>query len=237
MDDKNIQYLRKCIDENKLSHAFLVEAENFEEVINKIVGLFIDTGIIYNQKDVNNNISVRVVRPEDNSIDKDAILDLQSFLVTTSFDDKYKVYFLVGAELMNNYAANKLLKTLEEPMVKSVGFLLCNDASLIIPTISSRCQKLSFLSLNDRKNEIDLAILDELCKFLSMNFEEYISFKQKISKYDKIKLINLFSAYADYLKKNNSSFFINVSNFLDSISMNGNFDLQFDRLYFERSKD
>ena len=95
MDDKNIQYLRKCIDENKLSHAFLVEAENFEEVINKIVGLFIDTGIISNQKDVNNNISVRVVRPEDNSIDKDAILDLQSFLVTTSFDDKYKVYFLI----------------------------------------------------------------------------------------------------------------------------------------------
>ena len=45
MDDKNIQYLEKCIDENKLSHAFLVEADNFEEVIQKIADLFVNEAV------------------------------------------------------------------------------------------------------------------------------------------------------------------------------------------------
>lgn len=236
MDDKNIQFLKKCIDENKLSHAFLVEVVNFDDVISKIVNLFIDEGIISNQRDFNNNISVRVIRPDNNLIDKDAILDLQSFLATTSFDDKYKIYFLVGADLMNNYAANKLLKTLEEPMAKSVGFLLCDDVSLVIPTISSRCQKLSFLSSDRDNNEIDLNVFNELCNFLNMNFEDYISFKQKVVKYDKIMLINLFSAYADYLKINNNTFFINISNFIQCINMNGNIDIQLDRLFIEGSR-
>lgn len=51
---------------------------------------------------------------------------------------------LVDADLMTAEAANRLLKTLEEPPTEAVLLLLASDASRLPETILSRCQRVPF---------------------------------------------------------------------------------------------
>ena len=66
------------------------------------------------------------------------------------FESKYKVFIIDGAERMNSSAQNAFLKTLEEPPAYSVIILITSLPSLILPTIHSRCQKVSFGGLDGR---------------------------------------------------------------------------------------
>ncbi len=53
-----------------------------------------------------------------------------------------RVVMLPSAHLMNRYAANTLLKTLEEPDLQTKFLLLAEDPNTIPPTIRSRCQRI-----------------------------------------------------------------------------------------------
>ena len=232
MKEENIKYLSNVIDENKLSHAFLVESNNYEDVMNSVFKLFLEKKMIFNIDDIENNISVRILRPIDNLIDKDQILNLQEFLSTMSFDGYYKLFFILNAGLMNEQSVNKLLKVLEEPNEKIVGFLISDNANELLPTLISRCQVL--------KNDIDASnvtvdedIFNNLCKFKNFNFEDYIKFKVVISKLDKMVINNLFIKYLAYLNSENDIFYLKVNDFLNNIRYNVNIDLALDKLYFE----
>ena len=232
MKEENIKYLSNIIDENKLSHAFLVESNNYEDVMNSVFKLFLQKKMIFNIDDIENNISVRILKPIDNLIDKDQILNLQEFLATMSFDGYYKLFFILNAGLMNEQSVNKLLKVLEEPNEKVVGFLISDNANELLPTLISRCQVL--------KNDIDASnvtvdedIFNNLCKFKNFNFEDYIKFKVVVSKLDKVVINNLFIKYLAYLNSENDIFYLKVNDFLNNIRYNVNIDLALDKLYFE----
>lgn len=232
MKEENIKYLSNVIDENKLSHAFLVESNNYEDVMNSVFKLFLEKKMIFNIDDIENNISVRILRPIDNLIDKDQILNLQEFLATMSFDGDYKLFFILNAGLMNEQSVNKLLKVLEEPNEKVVGFLISDNSNELLPTLISRCQVL--------KNDIDVnnVVVDEdifnnLCKFKNFNFEDYIKFKVVVSKLDKVVINNLFIKYLAYLDRENDIFYLKVNDFLNNLRYNVNIDLALDKLYFE----
>lgn len=232
MKEENIKYLSNVIDENKLSHAFLVESNNYEDVMNSVFKLFLEKKMIFNIDDIENNISVRILSPIDNLIDKDQILNLQEFLSTMSFDGYYKLFFILNAGLMNEQSVNKLLKVLEEPNEKVVGFLISDNSNELLPTLISRCQVL--------KNDIDVCnvtvdedIFNNLCKFKNFNFEEYIKFKVVVSKLDKVVINNLFIKYLAYLNSENDIFYLKVNDFLNNIRYNVNIDLALDKLYFE----
>jgi len=72
------------------------------------------------------------------------------------FEGKYKVFIIDGAEFLSIGAANRLLKTLEEPEAKVVFILLTIDERLLLPTVVSRCQRIE-LSLVPA-NEIEAAL-------------------------------------------------------------------------------
>ena len=231
MREENIKYLSNIIDENKLSHAFLVESNNYENVMHGIFKLFLEKKMIFNIGDIDNNISVRILRPVDNLIDKDQILSLQEFLSTMSFDGYYKLFFILNAGLMNEQSVNKLLKILEEPNEKVVGFLISDNSNELMPTLISRCQVL--------KNDFDVnnVIVDEeifnnLCKFRYFNFEDYIKFKIIVSKLDKVVINNLFIKYLAFLNRENDIFYLKVNDFLNNLRYNVNIDLALDKLYF-----
>lgn len=57
---------------------------------------------------------------------------------------RFKVVIVEPAEQMNRYAANTLLKTLEEPPGETVFLLVSSNHSLLLATIRSRCQMLDF---------------------------------------------------------------------------------------------
>jgi DNA polymerase-3 subunit delta' len=65
---------------------------------------------------------------------------------------------------MNPEAANRLLKTLEEPPEGTVLILTCSNASALLPTIASRCQRLAF-------HPVPLATLEQalLTRFPDVN--------------------------------------------------------------------
>ena len=73
-----------------------------------------------------------------------------------SFEGGYKVLIMWLPELMNNEAANKLLKIIEEPPKKTLFILVSDTKEGILDTILSRTQCINFNGLSDE------VIADEL---------------------------------------------------------------------------
>ena len=61
----------------------------------------------------------------------------------TTFDGGWKTVALADADRMNDQASNKILKTLEEPPPRSLFLLLTESPDELLPTIISRCQRLT----------------------------------------------------------------------------------------------
>jgi DNA polymerase-3 subunit delta' len=60
-----------------------------------------------------------------------------------------KVVLVFDAERLNDVAANKILKTLEEPPARACIVLVTAGADQLLPTIRSRCQRIDFGSLDE----------------------------------------------------------------------------------------
>ncbi|HVY82261.1 MAG TPA: DNA polymerase III subunit delta' [Steroidobacteraceae bacterium] len=85
----------------------------------------------------------RVVPIEDSKqLRIEQVRDLASELALTSHQGGYKVGILSPADTLNRFAANALLKTLEEPPVRTLLILVATQPSRLPPTILSRCQRL-----------------------------------------------------------------------------------------------
>ena len=63
-----------------------------------------------------------------------------------SFLGGWKIGIVRFADRLGEEAANAILKTLEEPPENTLFMLLCDNPDALLPTISSRCQKLSLYS-------------------------------------------------------------------------------------------
>ena len=74
------------------------------------------------------------------------------------FEGEYKVFIIDGAELLSTEAANRLLKTLEEPVGRVVFILLTLNDRLLPATVVSRCQRLELTPLP--AEEIDSVLGD-----------------------------------------------------------------------------
>jgi DNA polymerase-3 subunit delta' len=70
------------------------------------------------------------------------VRELGEELSLTSHQGGYKVGILSPADSLNRFAANALLKTLEEPPPRTLLILVASQPSRLPPTILSRCQKL-----------------------------------------------------------------------------------------------
>jgi DNA polymerase-3 subunit delta' len=72
---------------------------------------------------------------------------LQERLSFKALEARRKFAIIVGAEAMNPQAQNALLKTLEEPPDATTLILVSSAPQALLPTIRSRCLKLSFAPL------------------------------------------------------------------------------------------
>ena len=86
------------------------------------------------------------VMPEDNSrqIRIQQIRDIISFVVCCSNQGGYRVVIIRPADAMNIYAANALLKSLEEPGKNTLILLISSRPENLLPTVRSRCQQVAF---------------------------------------------------------------------------------------------
>lgn len=77
--------------------------------------------------------------------------EIVKFLSLNSYEGSYKFVIIWLPEMMNDSAANKLLKILEEPPQKTVFLLVSEREDLLLPTIISRCQLVKLNRLTDRE--------------------------------------------------------------------------------------
>lgn len=64
--------------------------------------------------------------------------------VRTPFESSRRVFVIEAAQRMNDQAANRMLKTLEEPPAFAHLILLAERRQDVLPTIASRCQAVRF---------------------------------------------------------------------------------------------
>jgi DNA polymerase-3 subunit delta' len=94
----------------------------------------------------------------------DEILDLIRQFSQTSFAGGWKIGVILSADRMTDQAANALLKTLEEPSAKTLLILVTDEPQALLPTISSRCQR---ISLTEEDEEISRHWKNPLLDILS----------------------------------------------------------------------
>ena len=84
------------------------------------------------------------VRPIEDSqqLKIEQVRELASELALTSHQGGYKVGILSPADSLNRFAANALLKTLEEPPAHTLLILVASEPSRLPVTILSRCQRI-----------------------------------------------------------------------------------------------
>jgi DNA polymerase-3 subunit delta' len=78
----------------------------------------------------------------------DQIKDMQHAANLPPFEGKHKVFIFENAELLSLDAANRLLKTLEEPAANVTFILLTVNDKLLPLTVISRCQRLELAPMS-----------------------------------------------------------------------------------------
>lgn len=79
----------------------------------------------------------------------DEVRALQSLLHQRPAYGGWRVVLVDAADELNVQAANALLKSLEEPLERTVFLMVCHRPSRLLPTIRSRCCTLRFRMLDD----------------------------------------------------------------------------------------
>jgi len=130
---------------------------------------------------------VMIISPEKNVIKIDRMRILKHTAYLKPMVGRKRVFIVVEAERMNEEAANSLLKILEEPPLFSHIILVTSNPEIIMPTIKSRCQILSFQPISrediekilvekgverDRAKILSLLVRGNLKKALEVDWEE-----------------------------------------------------------------
>ncbi len=163
----------------KLAHAYAVisdEGAGKEEFVLEFVKLTLcedvnednPCGTCRNCRRVNHlsHPDVHIFEPEagKRNITVDIIKDAQERLSYKAVETEGKIIIIRQADEMNIPAANRFLKTLEEPPDNTLIFLLVSHFHKLLPTIRSRCQPISLKPIDisvlrqiiDKQNNIEI---------------------------------------------------------------------------------
>ncbi len=99
------------------------------------------------QMSAGNHPDLLVIKPDGQAIKIDQIRHLIRDLGFKKMSARFRVSIVCQAETMTEEAANAFLKILEEPPEANILILDVVEARDLLPTIVSRCQKVSFLPL------------------------------------------------------------------------------------------
>jgi DNA polymerase-3 subunit delta' len=91
-----------------------------------------------------------VLEPLGDQIRIDAVREMRRDLHMRPFEAGRRIYLIFGAHLLNDEAADALLKDLEEPPEYAVIVLAADEVGPLPETIRSRCQGVPFRRLSER---------------------------------------------------------------------------------------
>ncbi|MDD3629146.1 MAG: DNA polymerase III subunit delta' C-terminal domain-containing protein [Actinomycetota bacterium] len=240
INQSNIKSLSGMVESGKLAHAYLFYGNNMEPLF-KIALEFAasinceDNGcgeclICKNTlKGVYPN--VLIVEPEGNIMRIEEIIEVQKFMGLTSYNPGKKICIIKESELMNQEAANRLLKTLEDPPDdNSIFVLLTEDISAVLPTVASRCLTYGWnLRFEENKpDKDDFRIIDE---YLNEGIKNILinTVKEESEEDSTIISLNLTLKILGVLKKMESAFKTDMEKELSQIRSS-----DFDKSYINK---
>ena len=166
------EYISKYIKEDRINHAYLLETnssnkiELAEEIVKRIISF---DNVSLEEMKLNNDLIV--IESDTNSIKTESIELLKEKLMTTSTYNSKRIYIINEADKLNDYAANKLLKFIEEPEENIIAILTTDNKNNMINTILSRCQVLRFIVKENKISNLEEEYVDSLFDFV-LNIEE-----------------------------------------------------------------
>ncbi|MCI6349897.1 MAG: hypothetical protein MR779_03225 [Tenericutes bacterium] len=233
MSEELESYFNLRASQNKISHAFLLYNSNYDSLKESLFSVI--SKYIFKDEVNEESCDVLIVRPENSKIIKDQILDIQSKFKTKSQFHIAKTYIIDEAQMMNDYAANSLLKFLEEPEDNIYAFLITSNINSVLPTIKSRCQLIKVddnvdFDIKKFDNELILKSIDLVNKIENYK-EDSIAYlpdifskkEEKVVVMSIIKIIKYF--YYDVLNykiQNTIQYFDEYSSTVEKIALNIN---------------
>jgi DNA polymerase III gamma/tau subunit len=166
------EYISKYVKSDRVNHAYLIETNYSDRV--KLATILaqridsFDSNLSIEEYEKMDDLSI--IDPDENVIKTEDIENLKEKFMTKSLTGNKRIYIINNADKMNMYAANKLLKFLEEPEDDIVSILITENKNNVIETIISRCFNLRFF-VNDNNSSYDEEYVDKLFDFI-MNIEE-----------------------------------------------------------------
>ncbi len=232
--EKFLNLVDNMISRNKISHAFLVEVNNYDddfecvlEFVKKILSVNEKESVISSLVDSGNYPDLKIIEPDGSVIKKNQLIKLQEEFRSKSFLNNKLIYIIKEADKLNDASGNTILKFLEEPEDDIIAILVTTNRYKVIETILSRCQ---ILSLQDDSIifEISDNVLD-LLKFITKKDGLFINYQYIISNImiDKNQAKELFNvieycliSYLNYLSSlDDEKFNSEVIKILSSVDM------------------
>ncbi len=143
---------------DNLSHAFLLFGGDREEkfIFAKSFANFLEKGAFENPTSPLSEV-LFVEKPEDkDEIGIDLVRQIRNFLFRPPSLSSKRVVIIRETEKLTDYAQNAILKITEEPPKSALMFFIADTEHGIIPTLSSRLQKIYFegeSSESDKKDK------------------------------------------------------------------------------------
>lgn len=206
------EYISKYVKSDRVNHAYLIETNYSDRV--KLATILaqridsFDSNLSIEEYEKMDDLSI--IDPDENVIKTEDIENLKEKFMTKSLTGNKRIYIINNADKMNMYAANKLLKFLEEPEDDIIAILTTYNKNKIIDTIVSRCQILRFFIDENKFDKYDKDYIDELFEFvlnIEENKEKAIAFQNKYDikklserKYLQEFLNNILYIYDDVIK-------------------------------------
>jgi len=183
---KQWNFLKNKLEAGNLAHAYIFSGSdiaNIKQFAEELISLVCNAKLnIQQYPDVlmvgSKNSSSSIKNEKDMmEIDIGQIRNVQSFLSYTSYYGGYKVVMIEHAERMNIEAQHCFLKSLEEPKGKTLIILLCDKPDMVLPTISSRCQTITFFTKNLR----DIQLPKELESVIHADLAEKFKYAKGVN--------------------------------------------------------
>ena len=181
-----VEEISNSIKNNKITHAYLIETNDYPESNELILEFVKELFRIYMDENEfskidnlieNNTFSdFIVIEPDGSWIKKDQILEVKEKFSTTSVENRPRIYLIKDADKLNKYAANSLLKFLEEPDGNVIAILVSSNRYRVLETLRSRCQLYTFVNTTKKVEIEDIELLSNIIETLENKNTEAIAY-------------------------------------------------------------
>lgn len=220
--------LNRQLEEKNISHAYLLEGENKEEVIEDAIAfsknILTNRGenkVVEHKFESDSSADFLYIEPEKNNISIDRVREMIEYFQNRPLESEYKIAIVNGVEYLRKEAANALLKTLEEPPYYGIIILITKSKDRVLKTISSRCQIVNYYKSKEINKDFDMdTLVDILYKSMKKDLLQLLESKD----------------FFDENKDNKKIMFDNIIWFYRDILIYKLTNLN-DRLYFPKYED